>query len=363
MTLSRHYFLLLLFSSTLVACSSSVDRWTSSDDLKPDDQLSEADLNIIEFGIDFHEIGDFERARESYFEVLEENPNSSLTLYQIAYAYSAEGDMESCISYAGRGAQIDSEGRADALHMLGVCLDMSGRTEEAMEVFHEGARLLPENHLFQYSLSISAIRLGDAYGAIDYLEKALELNPEHAGSHFLLASIHKDLSHYYAAWIGFNYFLLFELGTPRADEAKNHIRNLLTPDSTVDEKGVTNVQLNIGNLLNLDSPMTYADLMFGLGLTRNLIDDKENEKTELNALNAQYEGVFKIAENLPGEQEGEGVLWETYVPFFTLLQSEGHTEALVYIFFEDSQIEGMAEWLNGNEKKVEEFRIWMQTRE
>lgn len=360
MTAMKHFLYAFLFTclGSLAACSSgSVTQWTNTDSLKPDDPLTDQELSSIEFGIEFHELGDFERAREVYFEILEDNPNSSLTLYQIAFAYNVEGDVDSCIRYAGEAAQIRSEGRGEALHMLGVCLDMAGRPEDAISVFNEGIRENPDNYLSYYSLAVTSIHIGEVGEAIQYLQQSLKQNPEHASSHYLLASIYNDLNHPFAAWLGYNYFLLYESHTPRAVEAKRQLLDILTPDSSVDEEGKTNINLNIGSLLGGDGVMNRADLTFGISMVQRNISEEDKSETEI--INELYNSGFKLGEELHAEEDASGAVWEIYAPFFSQLNNEGHTKALIGVIFEHSGLEGIDEWIKMNEKSIEKFKGWL----
>lgn len=352
-----HVFLFTCVGLLAACSSSSVTQWTNTDILKPDDPLTDQELSSIEFGIEFHELGEFERAREVYFEILEDNPNSSLTLYQIAFAYNMEGDVDSCIRYAGEAAQIRSEGRGEALHMLGVCLDMAGRPEDAMLVFNEGIRENPDFYLSYYSLAVTSIHLGEVDEAIQYLQQSLEQNPEHASSHYLLASIYKDLNHPFAAWLGYNYFLLYETDTSRAVEARRQLLDILTPDSSVDEEGKTNINLNIGSLLGGDGVMSRADLTFGLSMVQRSIS--EEEKSEAEIINELYNSGFKLGEELHEEEDASGVVWEIYAPFFSQLNNEGHTKALIGVIFEHSDLEGIDEWIKVNENRIKELNAWL----
>jgi len=357
----RTVFLVTATIFFLNSCgSSSPAPWLETESLHPDDVLSDEELHAIEFGIEFHEFGDFKRAREIYYEVLEDNPNSSLTLYQIAYAYNMEGGLDSCIEYAGRAVQIQSQGRGNALHMLGICLDMSNRAEEAILVFEEGLNEDPESYLMHYSLGITYARTGKVNETLHHLESAIELNPGHAGSHYLLATVHKDLNHSYAAWLGYNYFLLYEYGTLRAQDAIHQIQDILTPAVQEQEDGTSRVHLRIGNLLNSSDPKNRADLMFGISLSAITTEHLNNEEASvLEILNKQYERGFKLGEDFLDIDSAFGAVWNLYVPFFTDLNNKGHTAALVSIFFEESRLEGIEDWIDANPGKIQAFETWL----
>src|ERR1041384_3213851 len=64
---------------------------------------------LIRDGIALHDKGNYDGAIAKYQEVLAENPDDALALYEISYSYSAKGDHQKSLDYAYKGAQYRSK--------------------------------------------------------------------------------------------------------------------------------------------------------------------------------------------------------------------------------------------------------------
>lgn len=349
---------LLILILAIGACSSSQKLNIEPKEYLEETELTDAHISSIQLGIEFHELGDFDRARKEYFSILRESPNAPSVFYQIAYAYSDEGNFDHCIEYANRGAKIRSEDRYLLLHLLGVCLDNAGRIKEAKNALEMGIFENPNYPPLYYSIAITEIKTDRYAQARRYLEESIENDPTYPGIHILLGWIHELQNSPFAAFMAYNYSLLFEFDTPRSIDVRHSIKNLMVPDVTYGEDGRANVSLNLNILTGFGDVSNSANLMFSLAMVR-AIRSFDEETTEMQRLVATIEAIFSMSSTMLEKESAKGVIWDRYASFFVELHEAGHTEAYVYVIFEDLELEGIKEWKDENGEKLADFYDWV----
>jgi tetratricopeptide (TPR) repeat protein len=71
--------------------------------------VTEKEKLLIKEGVALHDRGDYDGAIAKYEEVLKDNPNNVLALYEQSYSYSMKKDYRKSLEIAYKGAQYQSD--------------------------------------------------------------------------------------------------------------------------------------------------------------------------------------------------------------------------------------------------------------
>lgn len=345
----------------LAGCASShMAKTGPAQALLPEDTLSDEEFMQVRRGVRAHDQGDFAGARSFYDSILANKPNSPIALYQKAYAYQQEGNLQACVEVAERGFRIRSTMRFELLHLHGICLDMSGQPERALESFRAGIRENPDYLRLNYSVGVTLENLLRHDEAIRAYESALAIDVSHASSHLGIAQVYKAMNLKFAASLAYTYFLFYERDTDRSFAVRESLYSLLSSVRKSQEGDQTAVNINLNILTSPDDPMNAAELALGLSTVSHSLPERANW-TEAERLYHQLSTIFRIGGEVAEKSDAEGAVWGIYVPFLSQLEAAGHTEALTYLNFQGLGLEGVERWLDENDQKVQDFIVWLDS--
>ena len=312
--------------------------------------------SAIREGISLHDKGDFDGAIRKYEEVLAENPSNTLALYEMSFAYSAKKDYRKSLEVAYRGAQYKSEELRGFYLLIGNDLDILGRAPESIEVYKKAIKLFPKESLLHFNLAVAYKGAGKPEDARKSLKAALAANPQHPGSHLLLASLFYGGGYKTPALLAAARFLTLESGTERAGLAVRIVREVLGGGA---KQGANANEVNITLDVNAKKDEgDFAMIDTLLGLTAALALTGKEKKTDAEQLVSQMEKVFTILAEQEEKKQQESFVHRFYVPYFVEMKQKGHTEAFTYNALRGSGIPGVREWLEANSGRVMQFLIW-----
>ena len=97
---------------------------------------------VIQEGIALHDKKDFDGAIAKYKQVIAENPDSALALYELALSYYAKGDKTNAIETAVKGSKY----RADELPLfygiIANVIDDIGKPDEAVKIYRDAIAII-----------------------------------------------------------------------------------------------------------------------------------------------------------------------------------------------------------------------------
>ena len=135
--------------------------------------------------------GEYERVRGIAEARLRETPDDGEMLAVLAYAEAALGDLESARHSLERAIELSPPETADDQRvLLAEVLAGLGETEAAERVLVGITERAPRNTRALIGLGILSSRAGDAAGAGNYLNRALQIDPESTGALVALFQIH-----------------------------------------------------------------------------------------------------------------------------------------------------------------------------
>jgi tetratricopeptide (TPR) repeat protein len=311
--------------------------------------------SIVHVGIEYHEMGNFDKAIETYKDALALEPDSPLANYEMGLAYYGKREYKEAIRYYDKVITQNAGLALEATINKGLSLDLMGKGAESFKLFKKAARKFKEHYLISYNLAFHYYKLRNLAKAREYAIRTIEIQRDHPSSHLLLAYMQMEENNKVESLLSFYFYLMLEPGSDRAREAYNHVQKLMYGNIEKKEKAF-NITLSEDSM---DSEFSAAEMMLSfLGVERSI---KENEGEDKIALAiAQTTSFFKILGELKenDEEKHQGIYWEYYIPFFERLSETEHMEAYYHRISEGST-ETSRLWVMENPEKLYALKKWV----
>lgn len=316
--------------------------------------LSENEASLIEKGIEYHDKGKYDKAINTYHEVIKINPDNIEALYELSYSYFANSNFDKSIEYALKGMEYDSKYLNKFYTLLGNSFDHAGKVEDAINVYKEGLKKFPDDYMICFNYGICNYNKQNYIEAEECFIKTIKINPEHASSHFNLGKLYNFQGKQVPAILHLLRFLTIEYNSERSKEALNLIDGLLSIG--VEKKDEKNISINLFGFKEDGSPYPMIEMLLRFATANNLSKEKmAKSKVE------KTKDVIVSLISIIAEQKGKKFNDFTAVylfPFFTELKEKGFTEAFFYtsnLSNEDPEIEN---WMLKNKELVYKYADW-----
>ena len=215
--------------------------------------------NLINEGIKFHDQGEYKKAIEIYQKALNNDPNSSLVNYEIAFSYFSNKDYKNAEVYSKRVLDLKQDQMLPAYITYGNALDMQGQSGKAIKVY-EKAMAEFDNYLLYYNHAITCFNAGKNDKAYDSALKGIANNSSHASSHLILSKIMEKEGSRIKAMLPLYFFLLIEPNSARGAIEYQTLRNYL--DHGVSQASEKNIQVLVP--MDNDPEFGAAEMMISL---------------------------------------------------------------------------------------------------
>ena len=173
------------FAAAVIACVMLSSVLTACGKISKDDKL-------VNEGIQLYKSGDYTEALNNLIEVdIKElkSVNADTLYYYLGESYFKTGDYEKSLEAHIKAVELDPE-LFRSWVTIGVCYRKLGDTKQALESYSKALLYDPMNgDSVGLYISLGAIYIsnGKPFSAIEYLEKAAAIYPEHAAAHAYLA--------------------------------------------------------------------------------------------------------------------------------------------------------------------------------
>lgn len=306
-------------------------------------------------GIEHHDAGNYESAIESYKKAPALDGKSALAHYEIALSYNYARQYENALKHANIVLDINEQFLTEAYVAKGNSLDALGRSKEAIAAYKKGLRKLGSNYMLHYNLGLTYYNSDDADKAQESVIKALNDNPNHAGSHLLLGHIMNGKGNKSQSMMSMYYFLFLEPRSGRSAGALDFLQNQYVEN--VKRTGPTEITLMLNPASSKgNNEFGPADMMITmLGATKDIDKKKGISKEEKFISNS--ESFFKVLGELKKDRN-KGLWWDFYVPFFYEMAKTEHINTYCY-YISQSKSDVALDWLSENEGKIESFKEWL----
>lgn len=321
---------------------------------------SETQEQLIKEGVALHDNGDYAGAISRYEQVLKENPNNILALYEMAYSYYAQKDYRKSIEVGHKAAQFKSP-LLDATYVqMGSCYDESGDSKKAVEIYKAGIKLSPSSSLLHYNLALTYLRTGQLEEARDAAKKAAWLDPNHPSSQLILSTLFDKGSYKIPSLLAALRFLILEPTSKRSDAALERVRKLMQAGVSPAKDG-KNISIVIETGQKKDEgDFESIDLFVGLMKAANYTE-KNTDKSEIQLLVGNVNSLCAILSESTAKADRSKFTWKYYVPYLVEMKQQGHTEAFVYYINQRNNVVGVNDWLKQNQTKVTDFLAWSKS--
>lgn len=336
---------------------------------------------LLQEGIAFHDAGKYDKALQKYEDALKLAPNSPVIYYEMSLTYFDKKDYKSAIKYSDKVIKSKSQSTVHAYVIKGSSLDMIGKTAKSIKLFESVIKEYPDNYLLHYNLALNYYKIGEFKKTEQSLMNAIGINPEHASSHLMLGYVEYDRGRKIPSMMAFNYFLLLEPTSKRAERAFEFLNKQLTSGV---KKGKNNeITINIGSkddefaLIEMMMALTNASGAMNLNKEIEKAVNEELEKEGNDSTKTQKvvileetptteEGIFrnnttKFFGFLNGEDQKDkkpNIWWTLYAPLFHSLAESEHIETFCHWVSQKSN-ETSAKWIEENAEKVLELKKWI----
>lgn len=308
-------------------------------------------------GVALHEKGDFDAAIAKYQEVLKENPDNVLALYEMAYAYYAKKESAKALETAYSAARYKSEHLGATYTLIGNIIDIQGDSKKALEVYKAGLKLAPEDGRLHFNLAITQRATGKLEDARKSAKRAVVFTPEHRSSHLLLGSLFHNGHYKTPALLALLRFLTLEPGTERAQAALKLAHEVLRGGVSAG-KNANEINLSLDLSAKKDEgDFDSINMMLGLSQVVSMTE-KERDKPEAERLIGQVDTFLAVLSEMDSKKLQSNFTGKYYVPYFIELKRRNYVEPFIYYTHQRSTLPGVQEWLQKNGARVDEFLSW-----
>jgi len=324
-----------------------------------------AQNTLIGEGIALHNAKRYDDAVKKYEAVLQENPDCTVAIYEMAFSLFSKPDRPKAVAMARRGAAYKSDQLARFYSIIASDLDDSGKSEEAIEVFKDAIKILKNDKTLAhqmgdvaYNMGITHFRRKEYNEARTILKEGITANFAHPGSHFLLAEIFSGTRYKIPAVLAAMRFMGFERQNPaRVKRASTIILDVLNKTEKDEKTGNINIFLDMGAPKDEGDYGLYELLGSIGGIETD--EDKAEKKTEGQRF---VESIASIIGMLADDKKLRGTFaGKTYIPYFDAMKKGGYHEPMAYIILQEAGNDEGIKWISINPRKVLEYHEWTRS--
>ncbi len=288
---------------------------------------------VIAEGIDLFDEGDLAGAEATFRQVLQEDPENVLALYELAYTMKAAKQWQECIEFAKRGERHQHPYLGAALATLaGNCLDYSGKPKKAEKTFRRGLRKYGDSVHLSFNLGVTLLGLGKFQEAVPNFQDALRLRPTYASAMLYLGVAYRNVNLRTPALLANLRFLSLEPTSQRSTDAAGAIMHLLHVGVVQTSEKEISLTVDSSFSKGKDKGFHTIELMLPmLSASRFLEDNKE--KSEASLSTEMLPSFIRLFEEVAQEDRRDPFLWDELLPPLSELESRGLLEPLGYLAF------------------------------
>jgi tetratricopeptide (TPR) repeat protein len=311
----------------------------------------------VETGIEFHDNKEYDKAINTYKIALDIAPNSSLVNYELALSFREAQQYDSAIKYSDKVIELNKQFVSDAYMIKGSSQDYAGKLKESIETLEKASRKYKDNYLLFYSLGLTLFKDENYSKSEEAIINAIKINPDHASSHLLLATVNLQKNQTVPSLLGLYYFLLLEPNSERSTTAYNMLRSQLTTGVQSDPDDPTKISIYMDPDPKTDEAFKAAELSIKLRAAASLSEDNKDKTEEEIFLNTT-KSLFGLLGELKTKKT-KGFYWDGYVDFFSQLSKTDYMETYChYISFGNNQ--KSTDWLMANKPQLKKFGEWLE---
>jgi tetratricopeptide (TPR) repeat protein len=315
----------------------------------------------VRAGARLHDEGKYDEAIAAYRKVLDQAPDNTVALYELAFTYAAKKDYAACIETARHGAEYDSEQLPLFYDVMAFSQDAMGEPRQAVDTYRRGIELVPDSSELYFNLAVTYLdSLHDEAAGRQALERAAVLDPAHAETALLLGESFQRAGYTTPALLALSMSLILEPTGRGSSQGYGLWRIVLRGGADDSHGGLAPAtaqqpaKTDEGDFGTLDAAIGRTHVA--------AVAAQDGGATEIAALAGQLDSLI----GLLSERRVDGApafVDAHYVPFFVELKRREFVEPFVYWVSQRSQAPDVQAWLQRNRPKVQEFLEWTKSYE
>lgn len=314
---------------------------------------------LIQEGIELHDQKNYDEAIKLYQQVLKENPDCDLAMYEMTLSYYYKKDFPKALETAYKLVQYKGKTGILGFAILANIVDDQGNPKKAVEIYQSAIKALEDDPEYQshvaslyYNLGITYTRQKRSKEAREALKSAVLFNFKYPSPNYLLSEVFYSSKYKIPALLAAGRFLTLELNSNRSNRATAIFLDILKA-AEEDDKG------NIKIFVDLNAPKDEGDfgavdLLLGTLTTVKTEKDKNKSRPEIFA-----DAVDTLISLLSEDKKlASTFVGKTYLPFMVEMKKKGYVKHFAYIIMQQNGNTEAKEWLIDNGPKTLAFLNW-----
>ncbi|NUY80709.1 tetratricopeptide repeat protein [Flavobacterium sp. MAH-1] len=297
---------------------------------------------FIREGNDLHDAQKYEEAIRKYEQINPIDPLYKNALYEKAmtYAYQKKEDEARKI-YEKAYADGLMANDTDFLMSYGSFLSDHKEYDKAEQLFKESEKLAPNAGPLLYNMALLYVRKQERQKSIDVLKKSVTLNPNHAGSHYLLGLIALEEGHVVEGSLALLSYLV------------------IAPDGGGAEQAILKLNAKFGENYLSQSNLVFSekgdDFSEIQEILRNQLALKSAYKVKSEIDDVITRQMQALIEYFPEHKYGEGFFETTYGPWLSEMARKNQFEGFSYYMLLSME-QKLGSKITSQKKKISAFK-------
>ena len=301
-------------------------------------------IELLRKGNAQHDVGNYDQALTFYKKALKYDSISGLVQYEMAYTLLAMKRFDEAAQFSRKVIDLDSKQQQGAYLMLGSALNMSGKIQDAIEVYLEGLTKFRTMHQMHYNLALAYYDIGNLSKSEEALYRSLQMRPGHVNSHMLLGNVLSTRGDDIKSALCYAYVLYIAPDIYNASAIEELLSTKIASlfDTTMGP-------LQIGKV--------PGDSMF------LMVYESLNELRKQKSQDSSFaQSLCLFLGSLQSLLDIGHPLWsDLYAVTFCGLQNSGHCEAFSNSLASLNTNAETESWMHLNQAKVQEMRSWIDS--
>lgn len=319
-------------------------------------------VKLIQKGIDLHDAKRYDEAIEIYQQVLEENPDCTTALYELALSFYAAKDLEmtketayKLVQYKGKEGVLGYGLFANALDDQGKPADAIKIYQSAIEQFQDDPEYIEHLSSLYYNLGVTYTRQKKYNEARQVLKKSVEANFRYASPSYLLGEVYFGSKYKIPAFLAASRLISLEINSQRTARSVAIILDVLKP-AKKDDKGNINIFMDL-NAPKDEGDFTAFDLF--LGTLTTVKTDKDKKKSENEIFADAIDTLIALIDE--SKDIKSTFVGKTYVPFMSEMKKKGYVKHFAYLVLQQNGNKEAEQWLIDQGQSTIDFLNWAKS--
>jgi tetratricopeptide (TPR) repeat protein len=252
----------------------------------------------------------------------------------MAVSNFAGAKYDDSLKFATQGSRYKSDYLPQFYLMIGNSLDKLGKTEDAISAFKQMLEIAPDNQLIHFNLAAMLSNTGAFDDARSHLKTAVQLDPQHASSHFALGQIYYKQEYRIPSTLALFRFLTLEPNSQRSQKAVSMLKENFS------EEAAETTPTDEGDFSKYELVLLSAQ-------------KNKNTPTKLELLD-------KLFSVMAGTNEKGKFVFDYYFPYFIALKKNGLIAPFTYYIYQSTDAEA-SQWMKNHPDEVKRFVEWSST--